>query len=359
MMNSVTVPLEEEKEKKLNYSSLPADTSSSTSPAVTNIVHTNNNDGVREGVKRAIDISSESSTLSTSSSLSANDYKEAIDQSFGFFDDIPSHQWKIFKEIVAKYKKFEDPKDPLELTIHPKWKNPIQAFYQANYEPNFSCPFERRVGKNGDGGKWVCDPHRIIRLAEERNQKKADDELCLVYSIGSNGGFSFEKDFQESFGGNGKLCEVHIFDMGPYESKMPKGLNMHYHEWGIETGAKGGSMKGENKKQIGKKYKSLAETVKLLGHENRSAIDIFKIDCEGCEWDTFEEWYGPNIPMLQQILVETHGVPLDKALPFFDGIMGNGYVMFHKEPNIQFAFGEAIEFCFLKLEKAFFPATGY
>ena len=32
---------------------------------------------------------------------------------------------------------------------------------KQNYEPVFSCQYPRRMGYRGDGGKWVCDPHRI------------------------------------------------------------------------------------------------------------------------------------------------------------------------------------------------------
>ena len=68
-------------------------------------------------------------------------------------------------------------------------------FYQNHYEPEFVCLHERRVGKLGDGGKWICDPHRI-----------REQEECLVYSVGSNGDFSFEEAVLESVGSH---CEIH------------------------------------------------------------------------------------------------------------------------------------------------------
>ena len=77
----------------------------------------------------------------------------------------------------------------------------------------------------------------------------------------------------------GHMCEIHIFDPGNYE--RPAGLadkNMHYHKWGLTS-----SYSDEYKARAGREYYSFPEIRRRLGHENRK-IDIFKIDCEGCEW---------------------------------------------------------------------------
>jgi len=146
-------------------------------------------------------------------------------------------------------------------------------------------------------------------------------------------------------------CEIHIFDMGDYEKKMPTELKAHYHQWGLKKQKDTG--KGTNKKVAGKEYFGLKDTIKKLGHDKLETIDIFKIDCEGCEWETFGDWMDPDIPNLQQILVEVHGAPKKHALKFFDGLKDAGYATFHKEPNIQFDSG-CIEYAFLKLDKEFF-----
>ena len=51
-------------------------------------------------------------------------------------------------------------------------------------------------------------------------------------------------------------------------------------------------------------YKSFTDRVLELGHINK-AINVFKIDCEGCEMDTFRAWIDAPVK-LQQILVEIH-----------------------------------------------------
>ena len=107
-----------------------------------------------------------------------------------------------------------------------------------NYEPNFSCTHERRVGGNGngDGPKWVCDPHRITRVSREREEKNHNNSTtagCVVYSIGSRCKFEFELGMQRAVGVG--TCEYHTFDMGDYQKCAPSELkNSHYHQWGIK-----------------------------------------------------------------------------------------------------------------------------
>ena len=107
------------------------------------------------------------------------------------------------------------------------------------------------------------------------------------------------------------------------------------------------------------KYKTLKQTVEELGHENRT-IDIFKIDCEGCELDSFHTWSEAGVN-LRQILVEVHDsgrdhrIHLPKTHYFFRHLYSQGYVIFHKEPNIHWwHVGGSVEFALLKLNMTFF-----
>ena len=193
----------------------------------------------------------------------------------------------------------------------------------------------------------VCDPKRLKRLSSIRKQENSEAKNgCLIYSVGSAGNFQFEEGLQEILGKD-DACEIHTFDFGDFQGKKPDDQNMHYHQWGL---------KSSTDKSKSRQYRSLEEIVEELGHQDRT-IDIFKIDCEKCEWDTVKDWFGPKIPLMQQILVEVHGTPIvpkDKTLTFFNGILEAGYVMFHKEPNIQWAGGQCVEFAFLKLHDDFF-----
>jgi Methyltransferase domain len=72
----------------------------------------------------------------------------SLRESHGFFCE-PDAAWRMRREVadwqhgrqvVTEY-------DDTFATYMGRW-------WQANYEPNFSCAFERRLGRSGDGGKW-------------------------------------------------------------------------------------------------------------------------------------------------------------------------------------------------------------
>ncbi len=162
----------------------------------------------------------------------------AASESHGFFYDVSADSWNLLRDIYLKHDNHRDPSRPLLYSEHdPKsdapWDKSAAAWYQNNYEPNFSCMFEKRIGgmrMNGDGPKWVrthrhyyvylivgsaqlahysffgrfclktsfkvCDPHRIRKLALERKARDPNNRGCVVYSIGSNGDFNFELGMQ-------------------------------------------------------------------------------------------------------------------------------------------------------------------
>jgi len=151
------------------------------------------------------------------------------------------------------------------------------------------------------------------------------------------------------------VCEYHIFDMGDYATKVPKELErVYYHQWGFmrQGGEEAPALARMMKKGEKNVFKGLKDTVRELGHDALDVIDIFKIDCEGCEWETYHDWMADDIPMLHQILVEVHNAPMDKVLDFFDSLDAAGYLRYHKEPNIQFD-PACLEYGFVKVDKSF------
>lgn len=147
---------------------------------------------------------------------------------------------------------------------------------------------------------------------------------CLVYSVGSNGDFRFEEGMQAVLPG---VCEIHTFDFTNFAYKVPKGKNIFFHNWGLKpsyTETKVAKSGGFGQLDIrNKAFKTFQETIKELGHEGRP-IDIFKIDCEGCEWATYKDWINAD---MRQILVEVHRVP-EIAQDFFSDLQKAGYVTF-------------------------------
>jgi len=101
---------------------------------------------------------------------------------------------------------------------------------------------------------------------------------------------------------------------------------------------------------------TLHQVLESVGLENVEKIDIFKIDCEGCEYNIFTQVYNVR-PVVQQVLIEFHGVNVKTSnthvKQIFNGLLNNGYVIFHKESNMKHDGGGSIEYGFLKLVPGF------
>jgi hypothetical protein len=193
----------------------------------------------------------------------------AYKQSFGYFDNIDDEDWVLRQERARTHQ--QNPSDPASIA-HAQTSGGM--YFLHNYFPIFTCPHQSRVGGLGDGPKWVCDPHQLGRIARERG--------CLIYSVGSNGQYEFEDGLRAL---NGPVCEMHIFDPSNDYSRPgdAQNNNFHYHRWGLHSSY----ATNQQQQQEGWQYKTLKETMEQLGHVNRT-IDLFKIDCEDCEWTTYK-----------------------------------------------------------------------
>lgn len=205
-----------------------------------------------------------------------------------------------------------------------KFPNPL--FFVTSWQPNFHCAHSRRIGRMGDGGKWVCDFFRL--------QTRTD---CLVYSAGSSGEFSFEIGMKQ-YAPN---CEIHTFDSGVYT--CPKNI-CTFHQ----------AMLGEGDST--KRTKSWPMIVDELGHRKRS-IDILKIDIESGEFSFLPTIFQlPKEHHPRQILVEIHPRPFAVMHSLFELLRTNNYVIFYREPNL--TGGTTLyEYAFLKLNPLFFQTN--
>lgn len=189
--------------------------------------------------------------------------------------------------------------------------------YFDYFEPQYDCMFKTRIGGEhcfGDGPKWVCEVESI-----------GATEAGLVYSVGSNGDFSFETGMRKRC----PSCELHTFDPTGNWTTIAAGKNIDssYHMWGLA------------RQSDGKLARSMRDVVQLLGHERR-LIDVLKIDCEGCEWGAFESiWKDLDEERYRigQILIELHltmgGVDFSDVAHFFVQAALHEFFIFSKEKN--------------------------
>ena len=158
------------------------------------------------------------------------------------------------------------------------------------YTPDYNCPLlKERVGRLGDGGKWVCGMRALL-----------EDRPCLIYSLGSAGDISFEEELL-----NRTSCEVHTFDptlTKETEAAMLAALpDLKFHAIGVGRGS--GSETDESLEDGG--FYSIEQVMGNLAH---AWVDVLKIDIENHEWDVFGDFYakpGARLPATQ-LLVEFH-----------------------------------------------------
>ena len=239
------------------------------------------------------------------------------------------------------------------------------------FTPDYNCPLlKERVGRIGDGGKWVCGLRSNVMHGRR----------CLVYSLGSAGDTSFEDALLSDTD-----CEVHTFgaDITAFmprniivmymglthagacaDPTLPESLQavieakpgLHFHSIGVGSGS---AVPAPGRTAIdASKMQSLEGIMRDLQH---SWIDILKIDIEMHEWGLFTDFYrgssagdaGPRLPATQ-LLVEFH-FPGQAATVWevLDLITADNYRVFSVEPNYYCENGccarDLIEFAFIKV----------
>ncbi|CZS92019.1 hypothetical protein WAI453_000038 [Rhynchosporium graminicola] len=154
---------------------------------------------------------------------------------------------------------------------------------------SWNCPHEvERIGRMGDGGKWVCGMSRYEK----------DSRPCILYSFGVQNESSFEQEMLQRTN-----CEIWGYDFsveafGPaitdeYSSRT------HFLKAGI-----GGSTDEEKTPP----FYSIQDLMKKNGH---TYIDILKIDVEYAEFEAMTSLLSHTASLMQefpigQMLMEIH-----------------------------------------------------
>jgi hypothetical protein len=192
------------------------------------------------------------------------------------------------------------------------------------FEPEAVCITEERFGGSaprynsfGDGPKFICG---VDYIHECYNGTQGNDN-CIVYSIGSNNEIDFEVAVKDHIG-----CEIHTFDP-TLSTPFIGSAYATFHPWGLGKDGEVVNFVTEFTTM------SLESIMKELGHTHRK-IDIFKIDCEGCEYDAMPavfEAIANGTLQIDQILIELHqSIDVNN---FFAAADKAGYRITHKERN--------------------------
>ncbi|CAI7917089.1 unnamed protein product [Closterium sp. NIES-53] len=159
------------------------------------------------------------------------------------------------------------------------------AFMFEVFAPAYPCLMEERLGTWLDGGKWVCRPSLL-------------NASSVVYSIGSDGKDSFEEEIFSRF-----KSQIHVFDhtLTPRKkAKVERKKAYKFHPIGLAVSS--------NESASLSSFKDLTT---MLGH---SFVDIFKVDCESCEYDVIPSILdGYTTPPFGQLLIEIHDLDRSNA----------------------------------------------
>ncbi|TAL32922.1 MAG: hypothetical protein EPN93_14730 [Spirochaetes bacterium] len=227
----------------------------------------------------------------------------------------------------------------------PECANTIHGSHRGfMFDAVADCDCAMRVGRNDDGGKWVCNPQAL-------------PEHAIVYSFGVGGDISFDTGMAGLFG-----CQVYMFDPSPsVKARFPEkerswrcGAGMiHYQPVGIgpvsleKTRAWDLVIEGARCE-----VKGLEEIARSLGH---TRIDILKMDIEGGEFPVLLaliESGALGKLGVRQVLVEFHiwtQPQFSQFISIMDGLAKGGYFLFRKEFNPADNDGVCGEYAFMSV----------
>ncbi|KAI9822029.1 MAG: hypothetical protein M1832_003201 [Thelocarpon impressellum] len=181
----------------------------------------------------------------------------------------------------------------------------------------WSCPWDiQRVGRLGDGGKWICGMSRY----EERVDKPS-----VIYSFGVNAESTFEQEIMSRTN-----AELYAFDFSVDDVRSVLVLHrctfadlVFVSQFGPQLAPEHRNRSHFMKVGLGSEdqmsrtppFYTLKTLMDVNGHDY---IDMLKIDVEGSEYvalDTFmDDFQGGPLP-IGQIMIELH-LNDDKAVSF-------------------------------------------
>ena len=198
------------------------------------------------------------------------------------------------------------------------WSQFAYTIFWDFFTPSFHCPRPvERVGRLGDGGKWVCGFDHIA--------KKKD---CIIYSYGISDEITFEQEVLER-----SNCAIRMYDYTINTTNGKAADLVKKYEGRAKLYGLG----------LGEKDTDNLRTLKTEMDRNGDVfIDILKIDIEGGEFNVMrsilkEFSRSSHLPFAQlQIelhLVYQHGDVLNFFSKWIDALENAGLRAFFSEPN--------------------------
>ncbi|KAL1581807.1 hypothetical protein WHR41_09464 [Cladosporium halotolerans] len=196
----------------------------------------------------------------------------------------------------------------LAASFNKKPNKPIQEFiYPYNVgdllRPTFFCPFDmERIGKLGDGGKWVCGMSRLEAQSHGPSSDANPDATLVVYSFGVEHDSSFEAALLARLN-----AEIWGFDysVDGWADEVPPNSRAHFTKAAISA---------TTDRQQSPPKLAVHDIMAANGHD---FIHIMKMDIEGSEFEALEafiawaEEAGKKVLPVGQLLLELHLVTGD------------------------------------------------
>ncbi|PSN75112.1 hypothetical protein BS50DRAFT_512604 [Corynespora cassiicola Philippines] len=209
-------------------------------------------------------------------------------------------------------------------TAHPE--NPQIPFFPAQtlpdfgkypytlwdfFPPTWTCPHDiQRVGRLGDGGKWVCgmslyesipaSPSAVNLPDSSTGNTGVEGSGLVIYSFGINGESSFEAEMLERI--PSAAIWGYDFSVSGWGPQIPSSEAHRTFFKPVGLGA-------TDEVKDGNEFFTLQS---LMKQNNHTHIDILKVDIEGSEytaWDSIMDAFeniGDGILPIGQVMIELH-----------------------------------------------------
>ena len=197
-------------------------------------------------------------------------------------------EWSMVRKLqtLSAYKYYMDVEQP-SLTF-PQ----VYELYPVTYDCDRNQML--RIGGEGDGAKWYCGEFSSVSVSSDSNSNSEDE--CVVFSLGSNGDFTFEQAFRKQFGDS---CKIFTFDCtGEWTDPSTE-----FRPWCLD---------GRDRTDGGRIYKTWSTILRDVGVKH---VSYLKIDIEGFEFEVIPEVLtSPVSELPRQVAIEVHAPDAQKDL---------------------------------------------